>query len=88
MQTFSAPHVPHDAPPWFQSWANAFAQEILRAANAGNDGIPGRYLNAEPAKPQDGWEYRADGTNWNPGSGKGAYRCSVSGTTVTYTLLG
>lgn len=28
---------------------------------------------AEPVKPQEGMIVFADGTNWNPGSGKGIY---------------
>jgi hypothetical protein len=31
------------------------------------------FLNVEPAKPREGWVRGADGTNWNPGSGKGVY---------------
>jgi hypothetical protein len=30
-------------------------------------------LHAQPAKVYDGMLARADGTNWNPGSGKGLY---------------
>jgi len=30
-------------------------------------------LNAAPAKPRNYMVVAADGTNWNPGSGKGAY---------------
>lgn len=30
-------------------------------------------LNAAPAKTFDGMVVYADGTNWNPGSGKGVY---------------
>lgn len=88
MQTFSAPSIPFDAPQWFQTYARALHQAISQAANGANDGVSLRYLTVEPSKPQDGAVYCADGTSWNPGSGKGAYRCSVSGTTVTYTLLG
>ena len=34
-------------------------------------------LNAQPAKYADGMLVYADGTNWNPGSGEGAYlRCN------------
>ncbi len=29
--------------------------------------------NVEPGKPDDGDVYFADGTNWNPGSGRGLY---------------
>ncbi len=28
---------------------------------------------SEPSKPEEGHIYAADGTNWNPGSGKGPY---------------
>lgn len=30
-------------------------------------------LNVAPDKPQEGGIYKADGTNWNPGSGAGTY---------------
>lgn len=32
-----------------------------------------RFLPAAPTKLRDGMIVGADGTNWNPGSGKGAY---------------
>lgn len=32
-----------------------------------------RPINAAPAKPREGMIVSADGTNWNPGSGAGAY---------------
>ena len=39
-----------------------------------------------PAKPRDGdWRY-ADGTDWNPGSGKGFYR--FDGETSAWAFLG
>lgn len=39
-----------------------------------------------PAKPRDGdWRY-ADGTNWNPGAGKGFYR--FDGDTNAWVFLG
>lgn len=38
-------------------------------------------LHVEPTKPQDGELYYADGTNWDPGSGRGAYRYDSSGPT-------
>lgn len=86
MQTFSAPPVPYDAPQWFIDYANALHQAIYQAAQAGNDSIGGRYLTAEPARPQDGAIYLAEGTEWNPGSGRGAYRYESS--SATYVLLG
>jgi hypothetical protein len=30
-------------------------------------------LNAAPSKPREGMIVKADGTNWNPGSGAGFY---------------
>lgn len=30
-------------------------------------------LHAEPLKPREGMVVKADGTNWNPGSGAGFY---------------
>lgn len=36
------------------------------------------FLNVAPAKPRDGMIAGADGTNWNPGAGKGIY-CYYSG---------
>lgn len=31
------------------------------------------FLNGAPAKPREGMVVGADGTNWNPGGGKGVY---------------
>ncbi len=33
-----------------------------------------RELNVEPDKPREGVIVFADGTNWNPGSGRGLYQ--------------
>jgi hypothetical protein len=41
--------------------------------------------NVAPDKPRNGLYY-ADGTNWNPGSGKGVYRYDEG--TDAYTHLG
>ena len=38
-----------------------------------------RVHNAAPSKPKQGRAYYADGTNWNPGSGKGLYSYDGSG---------
>lgn len=32
-----------------------------------------RPVNREPERPREGMLVYADGTNWNPGAGKGAY---------------
>jgi hypothetical protein len=67
-------------------WMYSELQNIQRAANTGSDAVAVRVLNAEPARPQDGWEYNADGVNWDPGSGKGTYRYNAS--TASWTFLG
>jgi len=52
------------------------SNELIRVANAfttesQTTTLP--VLNAAPAKPQIGNVVFADGTNWNPGSGRGLY---------------
>lgn len=42
------------------------------------------FLNAAPSKPREGNVVGADGTNWNPGAGKGVY-CYYTG---AWHLLG
>jgi len=41
-----------------------------------------RVLHSAPPKPRDGWLCVADGSDWNPGSGKGLYR--YDGTSWNY----
>lgn len=51
-------------------------QELVRleeALNSPFDVHQLRELHVEPTKPKDGMLARADGTNWNPGSGAGMY---------------
>lgn len=43
-------------------------------------------VHAAPAKPQDGQLAYADGSDWNPGSGRGVYR--YDSTSVGWVLLG
>jgi len=43
------------------------------------DSIRLRVRNVAPSKPKEARIYYADGTNWNPGSGKGTYE--YNGTT-------
>lgn len=44
----------------------ATAMEFALARNV-------EFLNVAPAKPREGMITGADGTNWNPGAGKGVY---------------
>ena len=51
-------------------------RELLRISAQFDLIIQGRFLeilSVAPAKPRDGMLALADGTNWNPGSGKGMY---------------
>lgn len=45
-------------------------------------------LNVAPSKPVDGQLARADGTNWNPGSGAGVYVFKTSTSPHSWVFLG
>lgn len=42
--------------------------------------------HVEPTKPRDGDPAHADGTNWNPGSGKGLYLYKASTATWVFVI--
>ena len=50
-------------------------RELLRVAAAFEIALVRQleFLNVAPARPREGMVAGADGTNWNPGSGKGVY---------------
>jgi hypothetical protein len=86
------PRVPGNLPPEMRSFAQQLLEyverelrSIQKAANASNDYVRGTYLSIAPDKPQDG-DYLADGTGWDPGSGRGKYRYDSS--TGNFTFLG
>jgi hypothetical protein len=56
-----------------RSWANRELQRVSQAfvTEAAQTTIP--VSNNAPTKPQTGQVVFADGTNWNPGSGRGLY---------------
>lgn len=57
-------------------------REFLRISAEFVQIAEGRYfapLAAAPAKPREGMIVVADGTNWNPGAGKGAYEYRSGG---------
>jgi len=61
---------------------NWISNELIRVANAftteaQTTTLP--VLSAAPAKPQIGQVVFADGTNWNPNSGRGLYYYDTSG---------
>lgn len=61
---------------------NWISNELVRVANAfttQSQTTTLLVLNAEPAKPQIGQIVFADGTNWNPSSGRGLYYYDVTG---------
>lgn len=63
-------------PPPDQVSTEYILRELLRISAQFDLIIQGRFLEAQavaPAKPREGMLVVADGTNWNPGSGKGAY---------------
>ena len=67
-------YVP-DPPPHEVSTEYIF-RELLRISAQFDLIIQGRFLeilSVAPAKPRDGMLALADGTNWNPGAGKGMY---------------
>ncbi len=52
-------------------------KELVKSFNTTENRLDGlnslSELNVEPVKPVDYKLYFADGTNWNPGSGRGVY---------------
>ncbi len=56
------------------------ARELQKISYSFELGVVGNvdFLNVAPDKPREGNIVGADGTNWNPGSGKGVY-CYYSG---------
>jgi len=61
---------------------NWVSNELVRVANAfktESQTTTISVLNAEPQKPQIGKIVFADGTNWNPGAGRGMYYYDNSG---------
>jgi len=62
------PTDPKDIPRYLIDELTRLSNELLTS--------PARqieFLNVAPTKPREGMIYGADGTNWNPGSGKGVY---------------
>ena len=49
------------------------ARELARVREALETATDVEFLTAVPAKPREGMRVGADGTNWNPGAGKGVY---------------
>lgn len=57
-----------------RSWLQRQIVDITNALQNGNpESVTLQELHAEPDKYRDGMVVFADGTDWNPGSGRGAY---------------
>lgn len=66
--------IPTDAPRGLRSWLAAQLREIANALAAPNVvALHFDALAAEPERYRDGDVVRADGSNWDPGSGAGLY---------------
>lgn len=68
-QAYAPDPVPND-PTQLQ---NYLQRELNKLQNAVNAGTHLEQLHAAPDKPRSGMVVYADGTDWNPGSGEGAY---------------
>ena len=74
-------YVPKKAPPLtldagsLQNFANWIEQELGALAREGGETLTLelRISNVAPVRPRDGMIVAADGTNWDPGSGRGVY---------------
>lgn len=66
--------VPNDAPRGLRAW---LARQLRAVADALREPEPNlitvAVLGVEPAKPRDGMIAFADGSEWDPGSGRGLY---------------
>ncbi|HEY1091376.1 MAG TPA: hypothetical protein VGE47_09805 [Burkholderiaceae bacterium] len=79
------PEIPPDDPKRLQVYLRDEFFKIRTAIEALSRGHLDP-THVAPSKPRDGdWHY-ADGTNWNPGSGRGFYR--FDGPTLAWVFLG
>lgn len=67
-----APEATTDEGREIVKWAELELQRLTQSLQE-SEGVPLNELNAAPAKPREGQAAFADGTNWNPGSGRGPY---------------
>jgi hypothetical protein len=66
--------IPDDCPPGIKAWlADQLRRVAAELARPQVDGVRLTILHAAPARYTDGDVIAADGTDWNPGSGAGAY---------------
>jgi len=65
-----------------------FFEELTRVQGVLESGLAGNCdaLAVAPARPRDGMIRKADGVNWNPGSGRGYY--GYDEVSATWKFLG
>lgn len=79
---FEPTAIPNDAPRGLRAWLRrVFAELATELARPEVSGVRFKVLHAEPERIEDGDAAVADGTDWNPGAGAGAY-LRVSGAWV------
>ena len=68
-------YAPENVPDRLEDLPRFLRSELARVAEAYAEGLAKNveFLAVAPAKPREGALYGADGTHWNPGSGKGVY---------------
>jgi hypothetical protein len=84
----SVTYIPQN-PPEDPARLQGFLRDELQRIRFAIEALAAGHLDPThivPVKPRDGdWRY-ADGTNWNPGSGRGFYR--FDGPTLAWVFLG
>lgn len=74
--------IPSDAPAGLRGWLKrTFSELAVALARPEVSGVRFTVLHEEPERIEDGDQVVADGTDWNPGAGAGAY-LRVSGAWV------
>lgn len=72
MSNFTPKPVPQNIEE-LQAYLGQVFDQLQAALDEGVDSILLPELHAAPAKPRNGRIVYADGTDWNPGSGRGFY---------------
>jgi hypothetical protein len=67
------PGVVPDDPAALPGFLREEFKKMQQALNGPQNILWFNELHAEPAKPRNGMDVYADGTDWNPGSGRGRY---------------
>lgn len=67
------PNTPPADPAQLPGFLAAELQRLAEALSGPQEAVRLAELAAAPKKPREGDVVRADGVNWNPGAGRGAY---------------